>query len=64
MREGTWKIRLRDDTGAWRVMYVATFEEGIYVLHRFQKTTRATTQHDRDIASARYRAVIARRAAP
>ena len=61
---GTRELRLRDEAGAWRVMYVAKFEEGIYVLHCFQKTTRATSQHDKDIAEARYRAVVARRAAP
>lgn len=59
---GTREIRLRHEAGAWRVMYVAKFEEGIYVLHCFQKTTRATSGHDKDIASARYRAVVARRA--
>lgn len=61
---GTREIRLRDEAGVWRVIYVAKFEQGIYVLHCFQKTTRATSQHDKDIAEARYRAVVARRAAP
>jgi phage-related protein len=38
-------------------MYVARFEEAIYVLHCFQKKTQATGKHDRAIAAVRYRAV-------
>ena len=36
---GTREIRLRDTSGIYRVMYVAKFEEAIYVLHCFQKNT-------------------------
>ncbi len=54
---GTREIRLRDASGAYRVMYVAKFEEAIYVLHCFQKKTQATSKQDRAIAEARYRAV-------
>jgi len=55
---GTREIRIRDETGIFRVMYVAKFEEAVYVLHCFQKKTRATSNHDRRIAEARYRAVV------
>lgn len=58
---GTREIRIRDATGIYRVMYVAKFEEAIYVLHCFQKKTEATTKHDKDIAEARYRAVARER---
>lgn len=44
-------------------MYVAKFEEAIYVLHCFQKKTQATSKQDKDIAVARYRAVAASRKA-
>jgi phage-related protein len=30
---GTREIRIRDVTGIYRVMYVAKFEEAVYVLH-------------------------------
>jgi phage-related protein len=40
------------------VIYVAKFEEAIYVLHCFQKKTQATGRQDKAIASARYRAVV------
>ena len=60
---GTREIRLRDASGIYRVMYVAKFEEAIYVLHCFRKKTQATSKQDKTIAAARYRAVIiARRA--
>ncbi len=39
-------------------MYVAKFEEAIYVLHCFQKKSQATSEQDRAIAAARYRAVV------
>ncbi len=58
---GTRDIRIRDATGIYRVMYVAKFEEAIYVLHCFQKKTVATTKRDKDIAEARYRAVAQKR---
>jgi phage-related protein len=54
---GTREIRIRDESGAYRVMYVAKFEEAIYVLHCFQKKTQSTGKQDRAIAAARYRAV-------
>jgi phage-related protein len=55
---GTREIRIRESTGIYRVMYVAKFEEAVYVLHCFQKATQATSKHDKDIAEARYRAVV------
>ena len=39
-------------------MYVAKFEEAIYVLHCFQKKTQVTSKRDKAVAGARYRAVI------
>ncbi|KUM44984.1 MULTISPECIES: type II toxin-antitoxin system RelE/ParE family toxin [Gammaproteobacteria] len=62
---GTREIRIRDASGIFRVMYVAKFEEAVYVLHCFQKKTQATSKRDKDIATARYRAVVnARRGRP
>lgn len=42
-------------------MYVAKFEEAVDVLHCFQKKTPATPKQDKDIAAARYRAVVSAR---
>jgi phage-related protein len=42
-------------------MYVAKFEEAIYVLHSFQKKTNATSKHDKEIATVRYKAILSTR---
>ena len=55
---GTREIRIREASGIYRVMYVAKFEEAIYVLHCFQKKTQVTSKQDRAISAARYRAVV------
>jgi phage-related protein len=54
---GAREIRIKDASGVYRVIYVAKFEEAIYVLHCFQKKTQATSKQDKAIAEARYRAV-------
>jgi len=59
--QGTREIRIRETSGIFRVMYVAKFEEAIYVLHCFQKKTEATSKSDKDIADARYRAMVQKR---
>jgi phage-related protein len=61
--EGTKEIRIKDKDGTYRVMYVAKFEEAIYVQHCFQKKSRATSMKDRRIAGNRYRAVVNEREA-
>ena len=42
-------------------MYVAKFHEAIYVLHCFRKKTNTTSHHDKEIAKARYKAVVLER---
>jgi phage-related protein len=52
---GVREIRVRDATGAFRVIYVATFAEAVYVLHVFQKKTPRTSSRDIALAESRYR---------
>ncbi len=52
-------IRMND--GWFRVMYVAKFHEAVYVLHWFKKKANATSNHDKEIAKVRYKAVILER---
>lgn len=52
---GACEIRVRDETGAFRVIYVARFEDAVYVLHAFQKKARKTSQADVRLARKRYR---------
>lgn len=58
---GVKEIRIKEAAGTFRMMYVAKFEEAIYVLHCFQKKAQATPQPDKDIATARYKAVMQER---
>ena len=55
------EIRIRDASGIYRVMYVARFEEAIYVLHCFRKKTQLASKQDNAIAATRYRAVVSAR---
>lgn len=55
---GTREIRIRESSGIYRVLYVAKFEEAVYVLHCFQKKSQSTSKIDKEIAEARCRAVI------
>jgi phage-related protein len=52
---GACEIRVRDSTGAFRIVYVAKFEDAIYVLHAFQKKSRKTAASDLNLAKERYR---------
>lgn len=58
---GVCEIRLYAFAGAFRVVYVAKFNEVIYVLHSFQKKTAKTSRHDIQIIKSRYDAVIEER---
>ncbi|EIM8567929.1 hypothetical protein ECFDA505_2999 [Escherichia coli FDA505] len=55
------EIRTRDADGIYRVMYVAKFEEAVYVLHCFQKKTQTTSQSDIDLAKRRYKELVQER---
>ena len=51
---GVYEIRVHV-LGEWRVMYVARFEQSVYVLHAFQKKTQRTRKEDLELAARRYR---------
>ena len=59
--QGVKEIRIRDDAGAFRVLYVAKFADAIYVLHCFQKKTERTSKADLELASKRYRELLKER---
>ncbi len=52
---GAREIRVRDNAGAFRVVYVAMFADAIYVLHAFQKKSQRTATLDIELAKTRYR---------
>ncbi len=51
---GVREIRIRDETGAYRVIYVTRLRDRLYVLHCFQKKTQKTAKRDIDLAARRY----------
>lgn len=59
---GVNEIRVSDKGDQYRLIYVAKFEEAIYVLHVItKKKTQRTSQHDIDIAKKRYNTLVERR---
>jgi phage-related protein len=52
--KGAAELRVWDDSGTYRVIYVAKLADAVYVLHAFQKKTHATSKHDIELAKTRY----------
>jgi phage-related protein len=52
---GVREIRVKDQNGAFRVIYVANIDDRVFVLHAFQKKTQKTAAKDIELARARYR---------
>ncbi len=52
--KGVEEIRVRDDSGIFRVIYTARRAEAVYVLHAFQKRTQATAKRDIEVARKRF----------
>jgi phage-related protein len=50
---GVREIRIREASGAFRVLYLATLADRVLVLHAFQKKTQQTAQRDIDLAAQR-----------
>jgi phage-related protein len=58
---GVREIRIHAD-GEYRVLYLATRPEAVYVLHAFRKKRQATPKLDTDLARARLGELLRRRA--
>ena len=52
---GVREIRIREATGAFRVIYLATLPDRVLVLHAFQKKAQQTAQRDIELAARRLR---------
>jgi phage-related protein len=57
---GVKELRIRDEAGTYRVIYLAKLERAIYVLHGFQKKTRKTSTSDIALAAERHRQLMRR----
>jgi phage-related protein len=55
---GVREIRVREASGAFRVVYVAKFAGAVYVLHCFQKQSTKTSKVDVALAAERYRELL------
>jgi len=58
IRPGVQEIRVRDASGAFRMIFVARFQEAVYVPHAFQKKTQKTAPLDIELARERYRRLV------
>ena len=52
---GVRELRVWEEAGAFRVMYLAKLADAIYVLHCFQKKTAQTGERDIRLARRRYK---------
>jgi phage-related protein len=56
--QGVREIRIRDEDGAFRVIYMAKFAEAVFVLHCFQKKSQRTAREDIVLATQRYKELV------
>jgi len=64
--QGIQELRITEGRGAFRVIYVAVFKEAVYVLHAFQKKSKAgiaTPREELDLVGRRYRDLVRERRA-
>jgi phage-related protein len=54
---GVKEIRVRDEAGIFRMIYLAARPEGVYVLHCFQKKTPKTSRSDLELAVKRFKSI-------
>lgn len=55
---GVKEIRVKDEQGIFRVIYVVKYLDRVIVLHAFQKKTEKTAKKDLDLAKKRLKLVL------
>ncbi len=55
---GVQELRIKEEAGIFRVIYVAKFADAVYVLHCFQKKTQRTAKSDLELAGKRYAELV------
>ena len=55
---GVEEIRIRDDSGIYRVIYTGRLAGAVFVLHACQTKTQRTSQRDIAIVKARFREMM------
>ena len=54
---GVKEIRIWDEAGTFRVIYLAKLADAVYVLHCFQKKTQQTSERDIRLARKRFKEI-------
>jgi len=54
---GVEELRIHTED-AYRIFYIARFEEAVYVLHTFQKKTQKTSKQDIQTGQQRYKQML------
>ena len=57
--QGAREIRIQEE-GQWRIIYIAKFEDAVYVLHAFRKKTQITSKPDINAAKRALNEVVER----
>ncbi|MDP1605922.1 MAG: type II toxin-antitoxin system RelE/ParE family toxin [Rhodocyclaceae bacterium] len=55
---GVKEVRIQDEVGAFRVIYLAKLADAVYVLHCFQKKTPQTSEKDIKLARKRFKDLV------
>ena len=55
---GVVELRIWDEAGTFRVVYIAKLADAVNVLHCFQKKTRQTAKRDIELAQKRLKALM------
>lgn len=56
--QGVEELKVRDTTGAYRVIYTARLADAVYVLHAFQKKTQRTASANIELARQRFKQMM------
>lgn len=59
--QGVEEIRVREATGAYRVVYTARMADAVYVLHAFQKKSQRTPPANIELARRRFNQMMRER---
>lgn len=55
---GVVELRIWDEAGTFRVVYIAKLADAVHVLHCFQKKTKQTAKRDIELAQKRLKALM------
>ncbi len=56
--KGVEEIRVWEESGTFRVIYLARLVDAVYVLHAFQKKTRQTSERDKETVRLRFKQLM------